>query len=40
VPAFLRDPAPAKESWLADHVSLLVVAVLILGVLVVVVVLR
>jgi putative methionine-R-sulfoxide reductase with GAF domain len=40
VPAFLRDPAPAKESWLAGHVNLLVVAVLILGIVVAVVVFR
>ncbi len=40
VPAFLREPAPAKESWLASHVNLLVVAVLILGIAVAVVVFR
>jgi putative methionine-R-sulfoxide reductase with GAF domain len=40
VPAFLRGPAPATESWLASHVSLLVVAVLILAIAVAVVVLR
>jgi hypothetical protein len=40
VPAFLRNAAPARESWLADHVNLLAVVVLILGILVTVVVFR
>jgi len=40
VPAFLRNAAPARESWLANHVNLLAIAVLILGILVAVVVFR
>jgi putative methionine-R-sulfoxide reductase with GAF domain len=40
VPAFLRNAAPARESWLADHVNLLAIVVLILGVLVAIVVFR
>ncbi len=40
VPAFLRNAAPARESWLADHVNLLAIVVLILGILVAVVVFR
>src|SRR5713226_6546776 len=40
VPAFLANPAPAQESWLANHVNLLAIFVLILGVLVAVVVFR
>jgi hypothetical protein len=40
VPAFLANAAPVKESWLANHVNLLAVIVLILGVLVAVVVFR
>jgi putative methionine-R-sulfoxide reductase with GAF domain len=40
VPAFLRDAAPARESWLANHVNLLAIAVVILGILVAVVVFR
>ena len=40
VPAFLANPAPVKESWLANHVNLLAIFVLILGVLVAVVVFR
>ena len=39
-PAFLANPAPAQESWLANHVNLLAIFVLILGVLVAVVVFR
>jgi putative methionine-R-sulfoxide reductase with GAF domain len=38
IPAFLANAEPAKESWLADHVNLLAVIVLILGILVAVVV--
>ena len=40
LPPFLANAAPVKESWLADHVNLLVVAVLILGVLVAIVLFR
>jgi putative methionine-R-sulfoxide reductase with GAF domain len=40
VPAFLANAVPPQESWLADHVNLLAVAVLILGILVAVVVFR
>ncbi|MGB9205398.1 MAG: GAF domain-containing protein [Terriglobales bacterium] len=40
VPAFLRDAAPARESWLANHVNLLAIAVVILGILVAVVIFR
>ena len=40
VPAFLANAAPVKESWLSNHVNLLAVIVLILGVLVAVVVFR
>lgn len=40
VPAFLSSPAPPKESWLADHVNLLAIVVLIVGILVAVVVFR
>jgi putative methionine-R-sulfoxide reductase with GAF domain len=40
IPAFLANAEPAKESWLADHVNLLAIIVLILGVLVAVVVFR
>jgi putative methionine-R-sulfoxide reductase with GAF domain/uncharacterized Zn finger protein (UPF0148 family) len=40
IPAFLANAEPAKESWLADHVNLLAVIVLILGILVAVVVFR
>jgi len=40
VPAFLRNAVPARESWLANHVNLLAIVVLILGVLVAVVVFR
>ncbi len=40
VPAFLSSSPPPKESWLADHVNLLAVVVLILGILVAVVVFR
>jgi len=40
VPAFLANPAPVKESWLANHVHLLALVVLILGILVAVVVFR
>jgi putative methionine-R-sulfoxide reductase with GAF domain len=40
LPAFLANAAPVKESWLANHVNLLAVIVLILGVLVAVVVFR
>jgi GAF domain-containing protein len=40
VPAFLANAIPPRESWLADHVNLLAVVVLILGILVAVVVFR
>jgi putative methionine-R-sulfoxide reductase with GAF domain len=40
VPAFLANSAPLRESWMANHVNLLAIAVLILGVLVAVVVFR
>ncbi len=37
LPPFLANATPVKESWLSDHVNLLVIAVLILGVLVAIV---
>ena len=40
VPAFLADALPVKESWMSNHVNLLAVVVLILGVLVAIVVFR
>ncbi len=40
VPAFLANSVPVKESWLANHVNLLAIVVLILGILVAVVVFR
>jgi hypothetical protein len=40
LPPFLANAAPVKESWLSDHVNLLVILVLILGVLVAVVLFR
>jgi putative methionine-R-sulfoxide reductase with GAF domain len=40
VPAFLANCVPVKESWLANHVNLLAIMVLILGILVAVVVFR
>ncbi len=40
VPAFLSSSPPPKESWLADHVNLLAILVLIVGVLVAIVVFR
>ncbi|HMD15086.1 MAG TPA: GAF domain-containing protein [Terriglobales bacterium] len=40
VPAFLANTTPAQESWLANHVNLLAIVVLILGILVAVVVFR
>jgi len=40
VPAFLANSAPAQESWLANHINLLAIVVLILGILVAVVVFR
>jgi len=40
VPAFLANAVPAEESWLANHVNLLAIVVLILGILVAVVVFR
>ncbi len=40
VPAFLANIVPAQESWLANHVNLLAIVVLILGILVAVVVFR
>ncbi len=40
VPAFLANSVPVKESWLANHVNLLAIVVVILGILVAVVVFR
>jgi putative methionine-R-sulfoxide reductase with GAF domain len=40
VPAFLANAKPVSESWLANHVNLLAILVLILGILVAVVVFR
>jgi len=40
VPAFLANSVPAQESWLANHVNLLAIVVLILGILIAVVVFR
>ncbi len=40
LPPFLANATPVKESWLSDHVNLLVVIVLILGVLVAIVLFR
>ena len=40
VPAFLANSPPPNESWLANHVNLLAIVVLILGILVAVVVFR
>ncbi len=40
VPAFLANSVPVKESWLANHVNLLAIVVLIVGILVAVVVFR
>jgi hypothetical protein len=40
VPAFLADSAPVKEPWWANHVNILAIVVLVLGVLVAVVVFR
>jgi hypothetical protein len=40
VPAFLANAKPAQESWLANHVNLLAIAVLLLGIVVAVVVFR
>ena len=40
VPAFLANALPVEESWLANHVNLLAIVVLILGILVFVVVFR
>jgi putative methionine-R-sulfoxide reductase with GAF domain len=40
VPAFLANAVPVKESWMANHVNLLAIVVLILGILVAVVVFR
>jgi hypothetical protein len=40
VPAFLANASSAKRSWLADHVNLLAIAVLIVGVVVCIVVFR
>ncbi|MGA7850648.1 MAG: GAF domain-containing protein [Terriglobales bacterium] len=39
-PAFLTNYAPRQESWMANHVNLLAIVVLILGILVAVVVFR
>ncbi len=40
VPAFLANSPPAQESWLANHVNVLAIVVLILGIVVAVVVFR
>jgi putative methionine-R-sulfoxide reductase with GAF domain len=40
VPAFLANAKPVSESWLANHVNLLAIVVLILGILVAIVVFR
>jgi hypothetical protein len=40
VPSFLNTSAPPEESWLSNHVNLLAIVVLILGILVAVVVFR
>jgi putative methionine-R-sulfoxide reductase with GAF domain len=40
VPAFLANSVAAQESWLANHVTLLAIVVLILGILVAIVVFR
>ena len=40
LPPFLANATPVKESWLSDHVNLLLVIVLILGVLVFIVLFR
>jgi putative methionine-R-sulfoxide reductase with GAF domain len=40
VPAFLANAAPVNDSWMSNHVNLLAIAVLILGILVAVVVFR
>jgi putative methionine-R-sulfoxide reductase with GAF domain len=40
VPAFLANSEPVRESWMANHVNLLAIVVLILGILVAVVVFR
>jgi hypothetical protein len=40
VPAFLANAVPVKELWMANHVNLLAIVVLILGILVAVVVFR
>ncbi len=40
VPAFLANSVPVRESWLANHVNLLAIVVVIVGILVVVVVFR
>jgi hypothetical protein len=40
VPAFLANSPPVQESWMANHVNLLAIIVLILGILVAVVVFR
>ncbi len=40
IPAFLANASMVKESWLADHVNLLAIVVLVLGILVAIVVFR
>jgi len=40
VPAFLANAEPVQETWLSNHVNLLAIVVLILGILVAVVVFR
>ncbi len=40
IPAFLANAVPVKESWLANHVNLIAILVLVLGILVAIVVFR
>jgi len=40
VPAFLADSVATKEPWLANHINLLAIVVLILGIVVAIVVLK
>jgi len=39
-PAFLTNYAPARESWMANHVNLLAIVVMILGIMVAIVIFR
>ena len=40
IPPFLANSLDVKHSWLADHINLLAIVVLVLGILVAVVVFR